>query len=128
MTAYEKMLEDGTAFKKINISQPTPDNPDGNAFGGGFDDNPKQRESLFEQHMDRSMDDVIEQAKAMKEAREGRPTASVPRVPVAPPPSALKSKPASNGKIKELERRVSMLEQALQLVMETQTKLLKENG
>ena len=33
-----------------------------------------------------------------------------------------------NKKVKELERRISMLEQALQLVMETQTKLLKEGN
>jgi len=120
-SAYEKMFEDGSAFEKIEIDQPSPNNPNGGM--GRYD---TENNNLFEQHMDRSMDDHIEKAKRLKESKMGgvvEQTNTQPE-PYIPTPQMQKNE---SKKMKELERRISMLEQALQLVMETQTKFLKEN-
>lgn len=38
-SAYEKMQKEGKLSKPIRLQQPTPDNPDGRAFGGSGDYN-----------------------------------------------------------------------------------------
>ena len=50
LSAYEKMLKDGTAFKQIKIEQPTPDNPDG-GMGRGADPDREIDYSVFDDHM-----------------------------------------------------------------------------
>jgi hypothetical protein len=120
-SAYEKMFEDGSAFKPIKIAQPTPDNPTGGMIG--HDPERNIDESVFDDSYNNSMDDIVEKAKSIKAAKTGKPISDfTPRTS-----SSSGMIKTENKKVKELERRVAMLEQALQLVMETQTKLLKES-
>lgn len=109
LSAYEKMLKDGSAFKAIKIEQPTPDNPDG-GMGGGADPDREIDYSVFDDHMKGVIQEKIEAKKA---------AAGNPERP-APPPS-----PQQGDKMARLERRIELLEQALSLVMETQTKLMR---
>lgn len=118
-SAYEKMFDNGSAFKPIKITQPSPNNPEGGM--SGYDPDAPMDMDQFNEKPDR-MDDIVEQAKAMKAAKTGK----VVEIPTKTMRSSTISK-NENRKIKELERRVSILEQALQLVMETQTKILKES-
>jgi len=37
LSVYEKMQKEGKLSKPIHLQQPTPDNPDGRAFGGSDD-------------------------------------------------------------------------------------------
>lgn len=119
-SAYERMFDDGTAFKPIKINQPSPDNEAGRFGMGGDTEN--LNPNLLEQNTDNDMEDVIERAKRLKAERTGQPVLNETLRPTSPYASP------DNKKVKELERRISMLEQALQLVMETQTKLLKEGN
>jgi len=118
LSAYEKMFKDGTAYKPIKIQQPTPDNPTG-SFGGSsgeeIDPN-KINEQLFDNHMDDYIQSKIE-AKKSKTNETKKRSSTRPSVPST-------SQPKSN-RIAALERRVELLEQALGLVMETQTKMMK---
>ncbi len=124
-SAYEKMFEDGSAYKPIKINQPTPDNEAGGMPTISDDEN----NNLFEQHMDTSMDEHIEKAKRLKEMKTGKSidTDITPVVGSVIPVISQVQPQNESKKVKELERRISMLEQALQLVMETQTKILKES-
>lgn len=108
LSAYEKMFEDGTAFQKIEIAQPTPDNP-GGGMGGGADPDREVDYSVFDDHMANMIQEKIEAKKAS--VNPERP---------GPPPS-----PQQGDKLARLERRIELLEQALSLVMETQTKLMR---
>jgi len=108
ISAYEKMFKDGTAFKPIKIEQPTPDNP-GGGMGGGADPDREVDYSVFDDHMANMIQEKIEAKKAS--VNPERP---------GPPPS-----PQQSDKLAKLERRIELLEQALSLVMETQTKLMR---
>jgi hypothetical protein len=114
-SAYEKMLEDGSAFKQIKIEQPTPDNPSG-GYGGSGDPDIEVDYSLFDSHMDNMMQDKIA---AKKEKVLGEETPVRFSGDLSPQP------PVQNNKIARLEKRIELLEQALGLVMETQTKLMR---
>jgi hypothetical protein len=122
LSAYEKMFEDGTAFNPIKIEQPTPDNPGGGMGRGADPDNPgvdmSRRPdpddngvdySLFDNHMGNMIQEKIEAKKAAAGGNPARPD----------PPQA------GGDRIIRLERRIELLEQALSLVMETQTKLMR---
>lgn len=111
-SAYEKMFEDGTAFKPIKIDQPSPENPGGGFGGGGDPDRPPEVDySLFDEHMKERVNEKIES----KKAAIGNPSRP------EPPPSPQ----AGGDRIAVLERRIKLLEQAIGLVMETQTKLMR---
>jgi len=125
ISAYEKMFKDGTAFNPIKIEQPTPTNPGGGMGRGADPDNPgvdMSRKpdpddngvdySLFDDHMGNMIQEKIE---AKKLAAGGNPAR-----PDSPP-----SPQAGSDTIIRLERRIELLEQALSLVMETQTKLIR---
>jgi len=122
ISAYEKMFKDGTAFNPIKIEQPTPTNPGGGMGRGADPDNPgvdmSRRPdpddngvdySLFDDHMGNMVQEKIEAKKAAARGTDQR---------TGPPQ-------ADNNKITRLERRIELLEQALSLVMETQTKLIR---
>lgn len=113
ISAYEKMFEDGSAFEKIEIAQPTPDNP-GGGMSGGDPDSPGVDYSLFDNHMDGMIKEKIEAKKAAALGNPARPD---------PPPSPMA--PGATDKMIRLEKRIELLEQALSLVMETQTKLMR---
>lgn len=117
-SAYEKMFEDGTAFQPIKIEQPTPNNP-GGGMGGGADPDAKVDYSLFDNHMDNMIHEKIEakKSKVLGEQQPARFTGDLPE-----------QSPIQQGgidKIARLERRIDLLEKALSLVMETQTKLMR---
>ena len=108
ISAYEKMFQDGSAYKPIKIAQPTPDNP-GGGMGGGADPDRKIDYSVFDDHMANMIQEKIEQKKATVNTKKSGPHYS----------------PQQGDKIAKLERRIELLEQALSLVMETQTKLMR---
>jgi len=112
--AYQKMFEDGSAFKPIKIQQPSPDN-EGGRSGGPMGESEEIDYSLFDNHMKGMIEDKIEAKKSGKNLMMENKSRST------------KTK-VSNKQYKELKNRVALLEQALQLVMETQTKLLKESN
>lgn len=110
LSAYEKMFKDGTAFQKIEIAQPTPNNP-GGGMSGGADPDREIDYSVFDDHMKGMIQEKIE-------AKKSKATGN----PERPGPS---SSPQDNHRITRLEERIKLLEQALSLVMETQTKILR---
>jgi hypothetical protein len=117
--AYEKMFEDGTAFQPIKIDQPSPDNEQGKFGTGadtGADPDIEVDYSLFDDHMDNMMKEKIE-AKKTKVLGEETPVKFTGDLSPQPP--------AQSNKIVRLEKRIELLEQALGLVMETQTKLMR---
>ena len=122
-SAYEKMFEDGSAFKPIKINQPTPESEklklNENTGTSNSNSNVKSEidYSLYDNQMEEMRNQRIEEAKAKKMG-----------TPIQNPIQTQQQPIIENKKVKELERRISILEQALQLVMETQTKLLKENS
>jgi len=113
-SAYEKMFEDGTAFQPIKIEQPSPENPGGGMGRGSDPDGPGVDYSLFDDHMGNMIKEKIENKKAEALGAPPRPDA-----PPAPQPQA------GVDRMIRLEKRIELLEQALSLVMETQTKLMR---
>lgn len=115
LNAYEKMFKDGSAYKKVKISQPTPENPNGSSYGNGsgrLGDPLKVAEGNKEDEDDRfvrQMDDYRE--KRLQELKETGGKKQEPNNLV--------------NEVKKLKQRVKLLEQALSMVMETQTKLIK---
>lgn len=107
--AYQKMFEDGTAYKPIKIEQPSPQNEQGRAMGHMNEPDL----NLFSQDKDR----LIEEAKRRKEMKEGKKQK----------PVMTTKNTTSTRELRMLTQRVEILEQALKLVMETQTKILKES-
>jgi hypothetical protein len=110
LTAYEKMLKDGSAFKPIKIEQPTPDNPNG-GMGRGADPDHEIDYSVFDDHMKGMIQEKIEAKKSKVNGGPERP--------------GTQSSQQDNHRITRLEERIKLLEQALSLVMETQTKLMR---
>jgi hypothetical protein len=114
-SAYQKMFEDGSAYKPIKIEQPSPENEMGRPMGGSHDpDGGGVDYSLFDEHMSSMIEEKISKKKSggktkMVNASKGT------------------TNNISDKTVKNLERRIDILEQALQLVMETQTKLLRES-
>lgn len=116
MSAYEKMFKDGTAFKPIKIDQPSPDNPAGGMGRGADPDEPSPDHSLFDDHMDNMIQEKIAAKKA----------AVLGDQPVRFTGDLQEQSPqAGDHRITRLEERIKLLEQALSLVMETQTKLMR---
>ena len=105
ISAYEKMLKDGSASKPIRISQPTPDNPEG-GMGGNMD---SMKSALGES---KDNDEFAYYDSKMKERLEERI-----------------SKKSSNESsvIKKLEGRIDLLEGVVAKIMKAQMELLK-NG
>jgi hypothetical protein len=124
LTAYEKMLKDGSAFKKIDMQKITNQmyaQAEGGVGGGsepstplGDPVNETSNSGLEEDHTDWSAVDEAMQKRmnALKEkAARGGSTST--------------KKPLNESQeIKKLKARVQRLEEALVVVMETQEKLL----
>jgi hypothetical protein len=107
------MFEDGSAFKPIKIEQPTPENENG-IIGGSGDPNNVVDYSKFDEHMENIIREKIE---AKKSKMMNQPIQqNQPKTTIID---------NDNIKIKQLEQRIQLLEQALGLVMETQTKMLR---
>jgi hypothetical protein len=117
---YEKMFEDGSAYQPIKIQQPTPsmaevtqakqETPLGNPVTPG--NNPVVENS----HTDYSHFDAMMEEK-INNIRNGNTNLNTNPVP----------NPVQNESYQKLEKRIELLERALTLVMEQQTKLLKES-
>ena len=116
---YEQMFKDGSAYQPIHLNQPTPDLT---SITGEVEEKTNiplgqqvEKDVFMEdQHTDYSEFDATMQQK-INEVRS-KTQGNNPNVSV------------QNDEFKKLTRRVELLEQALQLVMETQTKLLKERN
>lgn len=117
---YEQMFEDGSAFRPIHLNQPTPDI---SSITGEVEEKPNiplgqpvEKDVFMEdQHTDYSEFDATMQQK-INEVRN-KTHGNNPNVSVQ-----------NNDEFAKLVRRIELLEQALQLVMETQTKMLKERN
>lgn len=118
---YEKMFETGEAYKPIKLNQPMPSVSD--AMGSGVDKPniplgeqvvTNEEEMFVDPHADYSEFDASMQAR-VDAIRNRNPHNNNENVMVQ-----------NNGDYSKLEKRIEMLEQALSLVMETQTRLLKE--
>jgi len=115
---YEKMFETGEAYKPIRINQPMPSMSE--AMGGGgrseipLGEQVNRGEEYIDPHADYSEFDASMQAR-VDAIRNRNPHNNNSNVSVQ-----------NNGDYAKLEKRIEMLEQALSLVMETQTRLLKE--
>lgn len=113
---YEKMFEDGSAYNPIHLTQPT---PDVSGVTGAVEEKSNvplgqqvEKDVFMENQtdyseFDSSMQNRIDELRS--KANNNNPNVSV----------------QNNGDYEKLEKRVALLEQALKLVMETQTKLLK---
>lgn len=119
VTAYEKMLKDGTAFKKIDMNQIAAQQyaqADINAIGGGKIEKPlgdpiKENTNLEEDNTDWS---------SVDEAMQKRINSLRDKVSI----STAKKSLNESKEIASLKRRVEKLEEAIMLVMETHEKLI----
>jgi predicted nucleic acid-binding Zn-ribbon protein len=117
-SAYEKMLEDGTAFKEVDMSMMTEPNVEQITGLGEEVVVPKERKQeqdpdrFIDEHTDFShLDNAMEQRMNSLRAKMG----------------GVKSKKVRENESREialLKKRVEKLEEALMLVMETHEKLL----
>lgn len=117
ISAYERMLQSGKANEKIIISQPTPDNPSGKAFGGGGFDDPLKvatgEEPIGKKINETDDSDYSEFDSKMRnliEAKKKKAGITTPDV----------------DEFSKLKNRVKKVEEALMLIMETHTKLLNK--
>jgi len=106
ISAYEKMLKDGSANVPIRINQPSPENPDGGMGGSGVV-NPALGESKDNDwsDFDSKMEKYIKEKKLKKPKKSGN----------------------ESSKIKKLETRIALLENVVEQIMKAQMDLLK-NG
>jgi hypothetical protein len=114
ITAYEKMLKDGTAFKKVDMNKIA--NQMYAEAGAGVVDKPlgepaQQNSNLQEDHTDWSAVDAAMEKRmnALKDKMHGGNN---------------KNQVNESNEISKLKARVKRLEEALIVVMETQEKLL----
>lgn len=109
MKAYEKMFEDGSAFRPIKIEQPKPSLAEAQGSPVG---NPKVNDERNDDYseFDSSMQKLVDAKKRKLTGKSGG-------VVTASDNDLIEE-------VKSLKRRVKQLENALALVMETQTKLL----
>jgi len=123
--AYEKMLADGSANRKIVISQPTPENPTGSQFGGdadGLSVATKGDTALGDRvireveevdphgdytHFDNQMQKMIDEK---KRAASGGTTVN------------------QNSDLSKITKRLDMIEKTLGLIMETHKLILEKNA
>ncbi len=121
LTAYEKMLKDGSAFKKIDMQKITNQMyAQAESGSGGMDmplgDPVNEVTDEFEDHTDWS---------AVDEGMQRRMNALREKIDAKKGGGASTKKPVSESQeIKKLKARVKRLEEALMVVMETQEKLL----
>jgi len=123
ITAYEKMLKDGSAFKKIDMQQITNKmyaQAEGGVDGGskpeaplGDPVNETSHDGLEEDHTDWSAIDAAMEKRmnALKEKARGGST-------------SIKEPLNESQEITKLKARVKRLEEALIIIMETQEKLI----
>jgi hypothetical protein len=111
LDAYEKMFKDGSAFRPIKIEQPTPSLAEAQGTTRPVGD-PRVSEERNDDYseFDSSMQKLVDAKKRKLMEKSGG-------VSTASDNDLIKE-------IKSLKRRVKQLENALSLVMETQTKLL----
>lgn len=121
LSAYEKMFEDGSAFKPIKIEQPKPNvaeaqgKPSSKPIGEKVQKNGQVEEERHDDYsqFDASMRKFVEAKKQkIKQKSNGTVVENSSNTELV-------------NEIKSLKKRVKQLETALTLVMETQTKLLK---
>ena len=112
-SAYEKMFEDGSAYKKINmpmvLNEPNMNEVEGKPLGEAI----KKSSKTVEPEPEEDFSDVDRRMQERLKARM----------------SSLKGKTQDTDMVKEmnsLKQRVKTLEEALSLVMETQEKILGE--
>lgn len=117
---YEQMFEDGSAYKPIRIAQPQ---PDVSSITGAAEEVPMsplgdqvQRDNFQDEAVTDYSEFDSQMERRINEMRSGNrnPHDNNPNVVVQ-----------NNSEIESLKKRVDLLEQALSLVMETQTKLIK---
>lgn len=118
---YEKMFEDGSAYNPIHLTQPQPDvagatevEEKSNVPLGQpvekdvfMDDQHHTDYSEFDSSMQNRIDEL--RSKANNPMQNNTPNVRV----------------QNNSDYEKIEKRVTLLEKALELVMETQTKMLK---
>ena len=125
------MFEDGSAYKPIRITQPQPsmseisgvpktETPLGNPVPQGGDPKElfKNPDALPNPNPDYSQFDAVMEEKINKLRAAGNANLN---------DNTSNVKMQSNVMVQKLEKRIELLEQALTLVMEQQTKLLKES-
>lgn len=118
---YEKMFEDGSAYQPIHINQPEPSVAGITGAVEEKPDIPLGQEVVREEFMDDPHKDYSESDAYMKQrvdeirAKRGMHD-NTPDVRVQ-----------NNGDYAKLEKRIALLEKALELVMATQTKMIKED-
>ena len=116
---YEKMFQDGSAYHPIVLNQQMPSMSE--AMGGGDrrSEIPLGEQQVVDNDLDNGHDPhanysefdahMAARVNALKEGKKFNPSNE------------------QNQDYQKLERRISLLEKALELVMETQTKLIKES-
>lgn len=117
--AYQKMFEDGSAYRPIKIDQPSPNNENGR--GMGHEVNQEMSQEINNDH-ESNREWMIQEAMRLKEAKGKKVDKNIVRTQ---PPITYDTN--SNKEIKKLRQRIDIVEQALKLVMETQTKLIRES-
>lgn len=65
MSAYEKMQKEGKLNTPIKLQQPTPDNPDGRAFGGDGNYNAGIK-SIINEKVEKNLPSLNEEVKELK--------------------------------------------------------------
>ena len=116
---YEKMFEDGSAYQPIKLNQPMPSVSEITGAAEAKAEIPLGDEVNKEVFTEDPNTDYTHFDSVMQERvnalKSGKPLDNNQNVN------------EQNQSYKKLEKRVEMLEQALSLVMETQTKLIKES-
>lgn len=121
---YEKMFEDGSAYQPIHLNQPEPSIA---SITGAVEEKPDmplgdqvvREEFMDDPHKDYTESDAYMQQR-VDEIRNKRGNTTMHD-------NNQNVRVQNNGDYRKLEKRIEMLEQALTLVMETQTKLIKES-
>ena len=116
ISAYEKMLQDGTAFKEVDLtmhSEPSMVDAGGSAMlGEPINENDKDS-NIVEDDGYGEFDSIMEQKMSNLRQKAGNRTGGT------------RGTHNSNSEIMSLKKRVKRLEEALVLVMETQTTLIE---
>lgn len=131
LSAYEKMLKDGSAFKRINM-QKIQNQQYARAGMGGHDNDVHSGQSspLGESTVGSQLEDDHTDFSAVDEAMQRRINALKEKMNSKPqvrhPVPMLSTEMATGGTedIVKLKRRVKQLEEAVMLLMKTQSKLL----
>ena len=124
MNAYEKMLQDGSAFKEVDMTMNTGPNLDeaqgaGNSLGERVDNTQEQKEQVQDlhtdfTHFDNHMEERINSLRNKMKNGEVQVKSKVGKL-MTP----------TQKRIVELEKRINKLEEVMLLIMETHEQLLE---